>query len=195
VLFALVVLVGAAAVGLATGGRLAGFTTLRLRGVWYVVVAIIAQALAAELASATDSADLYLSALAVSAAAALVFCLLNWQLAGVALVTAGLIANALVVGLNGAMPVSIFAASRAGVSIESIAAGNDPRHTVAGYGSTWRCLGDVIPVPLPGFPEVISPGDVLVAAGLGELMVVVMRRRPAPEPVAARREPAVALPG
>jgi hypothetical protein len=195
VVFALAVVIGAALLAAAMGGRLSGFTTLDMRGVRYLTVAVVSQALAGVLAASAGTSTLYLAGLALSAAAALVFCVINRQLPGVALVTAGLVSNALVVGLNGAMPVSIFAASRAGVSIESIAAGNDPRHTVAGYGSTWRALGDVIPVPLPVVPEVISPGDVLVAAGLGELMVVGMRRRPAPREVASRQESAVALPG
>ncbi|MGN6472297.1 MAG: DUF5317 family protein, partial [Mycobacteriales bacterium] len=59
----------------------------------------------------------------------------------------------------------------------SIATGNDARHTIAGRGSHWRGLGDVIPLPLPVAPEVVSPGDVLVAAGLGEFIFVTSRRR------------------
>jgi hypothetical protein len=147
------------------------------------------------LAATTDHSNFYLAGLAVSAAAALVFCLTNLGLPGVPLITLGLVANALVVGLNGAMPVSIFAASRADVSITSIAAGNDPRHTIAGYGVTWRSLGDVIPVPLPVRPEVASPGDILVVAGLGELIVLGMRRRRDPVRIPARGESVVPLPG
>ncbi len=192
---ALVILVGAVILARITGGRLAAFTELRVRGLRYVVIAIAGQAIGAVLAATTQSGTYYLAGLALSAAGALAFCLLNFALPGVPLVTLGLAANALVVGLNGAMPVSIFAASRAGVSIGTIAEGNDPRHTIAGYGSTWRTLGDVIPVPLPVVPEVASPGDVLVAAGLGELAIAVMRRRPQPAPVTQPRESAVALPG
>ena len=36
-------------------------------------------------------------------------------------------------------------------------------------------LGDVVPVLLPLRPEVVSPGDVLVASGLAQLVVVGMR--------------------
>jgi hypothetical protein len=97
--------------------------------------------------------------------------------AGVPLVTLGLVLNAAVVAANGAMPVSIDAAFRAGVPTGDIAAGLDARHEIAGRGTVWRRLGDVIPVPLPARPEVVSPGDVLVAAGLAELVVVGMLRR------------------
>jgi len=102
----------------------------------------------------------------------------NRYVPGVSLVTLGLAVNALVVILNGAMPVSIVAALRAaGVPITDIAAGYDARHTIAGEGTTLRPLGDVVPLPLPIRPEVVSAGDVLVAAGLGELVVMGMLRR------------------
>ena len=119
----------------------------------------------------------YAAGLVASAACALLFCALNLRTAGVPLVALGLMLNAAVVARNGAMPVSIFGASRAGVSTLSIATGSDPRHTIAGVGSSWRSLGDVIPVPLPLAPEVVSPGDVLVAAGLAEFVFVTSRRR------------------
>jgi Family of unknown function (DUF5317) len=61
------------------------------------------------------------------------------------------------------------------VSVRQIAAGQDARHSIAGGGTTWRALGDVIPVPLPWRPEVVSPGDVLIAAGLGEFVLLGMR--------------------
>lgn len=191
----LLIVVGAGVVALIGGGRLRGFTELHVRGVWYVAGALVAQVAGGWLASATDTQGYYIAGLAISAACALIFCLLNLRLAGVPLVTAGLALNAFVVGLNGAMPVSIFAASRAGVSITTIAAGNDPRHTIAGYGSRIRMLGDVIPVPLPAVPEVASPGDLLVAAGLGEFVVMAMRQRRRPGQVARQEKSVVALQG
>jgi hypothetical protein len=51
----------------------------------------------------------------------------------------------------------------------------DRRHELEGPRTRLRPLGDVIPVPLPLRPEVVSPGDVLVAAGLGQLVVLGMR--------------------
>jgi Family of unknown function (DUF5317) len=150
---------------------------LPLRARRLVVVAVLAQLAGGVLAIATNDHGFYPAGLAVSALAALGFCARNARIAGVPLVTVGLIANALVVSLNGAMPVSVFAAARAGVPTASIAAGNDPRHSIAGAGSTWRWLGDVVPVPLPWRPEVVSPGDGLIAAGLGELVLLGMQPR------------------
>ena len=54
---------------------------------------------------------------------------------------------------------------------------SDARHEIAGIGTRLRWLGDIVPVPLPVRPEVVSPGDVLVAAGLAELVVLGMLGR------------------
>lgn len=172
-----VVVVGAAVIAWISGGRWSGFTHEPLRAPGYVVLAVVAQVLGAVLSDHSSADWIYPTGLAVSAACALVFCVANLRVAGVPLVALGLALNAVVVARNGAMPVSIAAASRAGVSTRTVAYGNDPRHTIAGRGSVWRSLGDVIPVPLPVSPEVVSPGDLLVAAGLGEFIVVTSRRR------------------
>jgi Family of unknown function (DUF5317) len=196
VALALVVLVGAAGIALLRGGSWNALTTLPLKGRRLIVIAVAAQLVGSALARGTGAHGFYPTGLAISALAALGFCWRNRRIAGVALVTMGLISNALVVLVNGAMPVSISAAARAGVSVSSIAAGNDPRHEIAGPHTTLRALGDIIPVPFPRRPEVDSPGDVLIAAGLGELVLLGMRPRrrhpiePSQVPAAA---PAVAL--
>jgi uncharacterized protein DUF5317 len=175
----IVVLVGAVAVGYALNGTWVGLTTLRLRWRGMVVAAVVAQTGGAALGilGITDARRGYVVGLALSAMCAAAFCVGNRYVPGVSLVTLGLAVNALVVILNGAMPVSIVAALRAGVPITDIAAGYDARHTIAGEGTTLRSLGDVVPLPLPIRPEVVSAGDVLVAAGLGELVVMGMLRR------------------
>jgi hypothetical protein len=196
VVLALVVLLGAAALAIALGGSWASLTGLRVRGGRLVAVAVAAQLLGSGLTQVTNVTGFYSAGLALSAVAALAFCLRNLSLAGVPLVTLGLLVNAVVVLLNGAMPVSIVAAARANVGIVDIAAGNDARHDIAGRGTTLRSIGDDIPVPLPWRPEVVSPGDVLIAAGLGELVLLGMgpRRRSAkPADSTASRPAAVVL--
>lgn len=175
-LVAVVVVIAVIVAGL-TGGRLSAFTHQELLAPGYVFLAVIAQVVGAMLSDHVSGQWVYPTGLAVSAACALIFCFANRRVAGVPLVALGLVLNAIVVARNGAMPVSISAASRAGVSTLTVATGNDPRHTIAGRGSIWRSLGDVVPVPLPVAPEVVSPGDVLVAAGLAEFIVMTSRRR------------------
>jgi hypothetical protein len=190
---ALILLVGAAGVAVASGGTFAALSELRLRGTRLVLFSAIFQLLGVGLARLTNGSGFYPAGLALSALAAFAFCVRNIRVPGLPLVTLGLITNALVVVLNGTMPVSVAAAARANVSIASIAAGTDPRHSIAGPGTTWRPLSDVIPVPLPWRPEVVSPGDILIAAGLGEFVLLAMRPRRRRQP-AGRNPTAVALP-
>jgi hypothetical protein len=176
---AIVVLVGAVAVGYALGGAWSRLIALRLRWRRLIVAAVIAQSGGALLGllGYGDPRRAYVIGLAASALCAAAFCAWNLRVAGVPLVTLGLLANAMVVAVNGAMPVSVSAASRAGVSVIEIAAGHDDRHKIADSDTGLRMLGDVIPVPLPVRSEIVSPGDVLVAAGLAELVVMGMLRR------------------
>lgn len=173
---AVVVLVAAVLAGVAFGGSWRRLASLPLQRLGLVVAAVLAQAGGAVvgLLGVADESTSYVVGLAVSAALALAFCFRNARVAGVPLVTLGLVLNAIVVGANGAMPVSIVAAYHARVPIVSIAAGTDARHDIAGDGTRLSWLGDVVPVPLPLRPEVVSVGDVLVVAGLAELVVVGM---------------------
>lgn len=172
----LLVLVLALVVGWALGGSLDALGRLPLRG-----LALVALALAAQVAGAVLGGAAYLVGLVAGAVLALAFLVRNRGARGTGLVGLGLAANALVVGLNGAMPVSVGASDRAGVTTLAIAVGDDPRHALLGPGTRLALLGDVVPVPLPRAPQVVSPGDVLVAAGLGQLVVLGMRRgRPLP---------------
>jgi hypothetical protein len=192
---AVILLVGAAAIGMALGGSWANFSALPIRGTRLVAIAVAAQLLGTGLARITGSSGFYPAGLAISAVAALAFCFRNVTVAGVPLITVGLISNAIVVAVNGSMPVSIDAASRANVGIIAIAAGDDPRHSIAGRNSSLRTLGDVIPLPIPVQPEVISGGDALIAAGIGELVFIglVPRRRRAVGPPTSAGAPAAAV--
>jgi hypothetical protein len=172
VVFALVVLLVALAVGLLAGGRLEGLGHLPLRHGWLVLVAVLAQA-----AGSFAGGSLYALGLVVSAGLVAVFLAGNRGIPGTGLVALGLLTNAVVVALNGAMPVSSDASGKAGVSTQDLVAGTDPRHELADSSTRLRPLGDVVPVLLPVHPEVVSPGDVLVAAGLAQLVVLGMRRR------------------
>lgn len=190
---ALTVLLAAALVGLLRGGRLRQLGQLPLR--WRPLVVL---ALGVQLAGAVAGRPAYRVGLGVSALLVALFLGANRGRPGIGLVTAGLLANAVVVGGNGAMPVSLSAAARAGLPAQAVLPVNDDRHEPSGTGTRLRWLGDVVPVLLPGHAEVVSPGDVLVAAGLAELVVVGMgrrrRRSRRPWPAAGHVEPDVCNP-
>jgi hypothetical protein len=163
-----VVLVVALTVGWLRGGSLDRLGSLPLRSHVLVVAA-----LAVQLVGTFVGGPLFPVGLAASAALVVGFLLRNRTIRGTGLVALGLLANALVVGLNGAMPVRLEAAARAGTGVQAIVLG-DARHELEGPATRLRLLGDIIPVPLPVRPEVVSIGDVLVAAGLGQLVVLAM---------------------
>ena len=169
VLFAIVVLLVALGIGYAAGGSLERLGGVPLRRGRMVVAAVLVQ-----LAGAIVGGPAYPLGLVLSVLLVAWFLTHNRGVRGTGLVALGLLGNAVVVGLNGAMPVSADASGRARISTQDILSGDDPRHELAGPDTRLRELGDVIPVLLPWHPEVVSVGDVLVAAGLAELVVVGM---------------------
>ena len=168
---AVVALLAALAVGWAAGGSVDRLGALPLRRRRLAVAA-----LALQVAGVVVGGPVHALALVGSAGCVLAFLAANRTVRGTGLVALGLLANALVVGLNGAMPVSADAAARAGADTGALLDGSDQRHELSGPGTRLPWLGDVVPVPLPVRPEVVSPGDVLVVAGLAQLVVAGMLR-------------------
>ena len=182
-----VALLVAIVIGWLTGGSLDRLGAMPLTSRRLVFFAFVAQAL-----GAIVGGPLYPLGLVVSAALVAWFLVRNRGVRGTGLVALGMLANALVVGLNGAMPVSVEAAGRAGTTTQHILIGDDPRHELADRHTRLRFLGDIVPVRAPWRPEVVSPGDILIAAGLAQLVLIGMRtgrgpakhaRRPAPSAV------------
>jgi hypothetical protein len=180
----LLTLVGAGVVARVLGGRLSALEHLPLRG-WPLLAGTLAALwLGTGAALAGLPAPLHWLGLATAAACTLAYCATNRAVHGTGLVGAGLLLNALVVMLNGGMPVSVHAADRAGLShAEAIA---DPRHVPAGDNTHLAAFADVVPVPIPLHPEVASAGDLLVAAGLAQLLATAMLLR---YPVEERARP------
>ena len=164
-----VVLAVALAVGWTRGGSLTRLGSLPLRRRRLVVAALIAQ-----LGGSVIGGPFHPLGLLLSAGLVVAFLSLNRGIRGTGLVALGLLANALVVVANGAMPVSADAAGRAGIGTQDLLTGADPRHEIEDADTRLAVLGDRIPVPLPLRPEVVSLGDVLVAAGLGQLVAMGM---------------------
>ncbi len=183
-LFVLLAVLGGLAVGAALGGSLRRLESTRLRRVRLLGAALALQVVAAFAVGGRA----YAAALVASFALAAGFLLANPRLAGRGLLGAGLGLNALVIVVNGAMPVDVPAAARAGVHAVGLA--GDPRHSVAGPGTRLALLDDRIALPLPWQPQVLSTGDVLVAAGAALMIAQAMRRRVAPLPPLRPARPA-----
>jgi hypothetical protein len=174
VLFVVGAVLGGLLVGALLGGSLQRLEQLRLRDVRWLGVAVVVQTGA----SLFLRGGAYATGLAASVLFALAFVARNRQLAGRGLLVGGLALNAAVIIVNSAMPVRASAADRAGVSVHTLV--HDPRHTLETRHTRLAALDDRIPLPLPVGAQVLSIGDVLVAAGAGLLITQAMRRRVAP---------------
>jgi uncharacterized protein DUF5317 len=173
----LLVMILAVLVALATGGRLSRLSGARYKGLGWLATAAVAQ-----LAGAVLGGAAYPICLLASAALMAVFLGGNLHRPGVALLALGFTANALVVLLNGAMPVSLAALHQAGVDRSEAELAVDPRHEPTGDGTLLPWLGDIIPVAIPGAGQVVSAGDIMVAAGAALMLFTAMRERSEPEP-------------
>ncbi len=169
----LLVAVLALLLAVATGGR--RLTRVHVRAVRLLVAAAVLQLGTSALAPGSGPARA--GALVLTVLLVGLFLAGNARLPGVPLVALGLLLNVVVVGLNAAMPVSLVAAARAGIAVEDLHLAQDAMREPAGPGTRLRLLADVVPVPLPGRPQVVSVGDVLVAAGVGLLLLTAGPRR------------------
>ncbi|HZK24037.1 MAG TPA: DUF5317 domain-containing protein [Oscillospiraceae bacterium] len=143
------------------GGKLERLHDLGLKGLPWVILALLLRLLVRVLAvRAIDMAWLQIVAYLL-----LFYALLqNLQLPGLKLFTAGSCLNFLVIAINGGtMPVSAVAMSFANLQ-------GDPAGTHNLLTATTRLffLADIIPLRPPYFPvaEVISMGDIFIVAGI-----------------------------
>jgi hypothetical protein len=164
--------------GYLCGGRLSGFSTVRIRALWLVWLAAavqFAQYVAPGVRHVVeDVAGIpMLAPVFVFVFAWLAVNLRHWpaaiRVAGVAIVL-GAAMNALVIGLNGRMPY----APAASVAVGNAPGREGPKNAPADAGTRLAPLGDIIPVPL--VRKVASPGDVLISGGTVALVVLAMRR-------------------
>jgi len=178
-----VVLLLTLGLGWLRGGSLEQLATMQLRWAWLVGAATALTVLGAFAGRLGLPAPGVVYVVCIGSAAALVcaFVWLNRHLIGIPLVAVGFAMNAIVILANGAMPVSERAADRAGVDLAALRADEDAKHEVADRRTRLRLLADVVPVPLPGplrrGSNVVSAGDVVLAAGLAQLVLNGMRGR------------------
>jgi hypothetical protein len=190
----LVVILVACLLGLARGGSFQNLAQLELVAWPLVFVAVLVQAGGAFAGSlgVAHAGTFYVLGMVLSAALVCVFVARNASLRGMPLVALGFLLNALVVAANGAMPVSQEAADRVGVSTVGLYRNVDAKHELVDSETRLRPLADVIPVPLPKplarGSNIVSVGDVVLAAGIGVLVVNAMLAvRPRRAPAHVRR--------
>jgi len=158
------------AVGYLIGGRLSGFASLRIRWGLLAIVGLALQLVP------VSSGNWPFVLLMVSYVLLFVFAAVNVRSPGFPLILAGVVLNALVVGINHGMPVtrSALIASGQQDTLGALLRGGGAKHHLAGPGDMALFLGDVIPIPWVS--QVLSVGDLFTYAGVAWLIVGGMRR-------------------
>jgi hypothetical protein len=158
------------AIGFARGGGLAGIVQLRLHRHRLLLTALGIYVLGVLGGWVWEPLLAILAALAWLTIA--FYAWVNRKVRGAALIAAGLAANGLVLLLNGAVPVSFSAAAEAGADPSTFV--GHVGHEPSGPDTLLPWLGETVPVAFPPRPEVVSPGDVAVAAGLSVVIALGM---------------------
>lgn len=178
----------ATGVAMAAGGRLGNLPSDRPRWPWLVPAAVVLL-LAPQVLSVDGAAGAapHLAALA----ALIAFAAANLRMMGMSIVLVGLTLNAVVILANGAMPVDRAAVVNSGLAhVEELASLDlGPARRWRGPEDRIAVLGDILPVaPLD---EVVSFGDLIVAAGLANVTFRLLRplHPPPPSPTRRRRAP------
>ncbi len=169
-----VILVLALGAGWLSGGALSNLARLRLRQTRLIFAGLALQLLLTVLDALGWSGGVVGPLLmGVSLVAVVAFIAANLALPAMPVVLVGFAANALVILLNGgAMPVSPDALVAIGAGAE-VGAG---KHQLLDASTRLGWLADVI--PLPPLRTVVSVGDIVLALGVGLLVVGQMRRYP-----------------
>lgn len=178
--FIVAALVGGLVLGLVRGGRLRNLADVTFRA-WPVLALGAAVQLLVEGAGLGGGVGFAL--VLVSYGLLVAFAVANLVRPGMPLVLLGILLNALVIAVNGGMPVkaeAIVAAGLADTPAEARALDFGGKRHVAGPDDRLLVLGDVLPVPI-GAGEVLSYGDLVLALGaagvLADAMTGARRRR------------------
>lgn len=164
------------ALGLISGGRLANLTEPSFRATPLLVAGVGLQVLS----SFVDAAAVPL--ILASYALLVLFAGANVHHVGMLVVLTGLLCNFVVIAANGGMPVRAAAiAAAGGVEAHQVQELDfDNKHHLERPGDRLTVLGDIFPVPAPGFRQVVSFGDLVMAVGMADVIVHWLRRGPRP---------------
>jgi hypothetical protein len=154
-------------IGLCTGGHPRYVAQHQVRAWWLVISGAVLEVASARV----NLGGLGNVVVLLGYACLLAFAALNRSLVGMGIVAAGLAVNALVIGINGGMPVRPSAVAAAHVKD----GGYGWRHHPAGPGDKFSWLGDIIPVPQ--LHLVLSFGDLILAVGVADVVAHLLHRR------------------
>ncbi|HWC14047.1 MAG TPA: DUF5317 domain-containing protein [Actinomycetota bacterium] len=169
------------------GGSLEALAATEFAWTSLLFVALLVQ-VTADLWGRFTPATVEAAVLVLTYTAVAFFLALNRHLPGMLIAAVGMSLNAIVIVVNGAMPVSLWAARIAGVELEGDLG---VKHEAAGPHTVLSFLADVIPIPLT--LQVVSIGDVVMAVGIA-ILVYRQTLRPLPQPANAA-DPATTLSG
>jgi hypothetical protein len=158
-----------------TGGSWARLGQLRLRALWLLVGAFLAQ-LGLEYVGLPEARydDLGFALLLGTYAMILVFCWLNRRVSGMWIVTVGVCLNLLVISLNQGMPTKEVAVERDGRTV-NVRIDRSIKHRPAEDDDLLPFLGDQLTAP--GFPhDIFSIGDIVIAIGVADVCFEASRR-------------------
>lgn len=174
------IIVMGAVIGWFCKGSLKNLGNLPLKGIWLFIVLGIME-LGMVFTQSPDRRMLYQLLIMGSAVILLLLLIINHRIAGVKIITSGLMLNFLVMAVNGGrMPVEKWAAivSGQGDYLPELVSEISSRHFLMATDTKLKILADIIPLPPPyPVPRVISIGDIFIFAGIIILMTWGMSNR------------------
>lgn len=157
------------------GGRLVNLGDIELKGWWLLFIALGLQAGTNWLPEGSLNAGVAM--MLISYVLLLIMVWANRSKPGMWIAGIGVLANLVVIAVNGGMPVLAGAAEVAsGFTISEPDLSNSFKHVLLDETSRLTFFADVIPLRLAGVGEVISLGDIFLALGLGMFLEHELRR-------------------
>lgn len=160
------------------GGRLANLGDIQLRMWWLLPLGFLLQIATGWIPKSAPWADTVgVALILISFVPLLILVVLNRAHTGMWLAGVGVLMNFSVIALNGGMPVLAGAAEAAsGFSGGSLSLSDSYKHVILDSSTRLSFLADVIPIRLFNQGQVVSLGDVFLAAGLGRFLESELRR-------------------
>jgi hypothetical protein len=160
----------------ATRGSFERLGQIKLRAVWLLLVALVAQ-LVLEFVDFPEERidDVGFALLLATYALILGFCCLNRSLTGMAIIAVGVVLNVLVIALNQGMPTKDDVVERNGREVR-VPIERTVKHRPEEGDDLLPFLGDVLTVP--GLPnQQFSIGDVVIGVGVANVCFAASRPR------------------